>query len=155
MYSKSAASKIRERFWQSFGKYMQLVPSASGEKINWVNYKTGIKGVRIHTQCGSSYAEVAIRVSHPQENLRNEVISQFSDLIVKLHTATSVSWHQMMNLAVNKETTSLIYSRLEEVSVFRESDWPAIISYFKTSLMLFDREWLDKKDIVEMILNQS
>ena len=42
MYSKQELSRIREEFWTSFGRYMQPILSADGEKVNWVNYKTGM-----------------------------------------------------------------------------------------------------------------
>src|SRR5690606_40670888 len=43
MYSKEEAKRLKERFWTNFGQFMSLVPNEEGVKVNWVNYKTGIK----------------------------------------------------------------------------------------------------------------
>ena len=45
MYSKSEASQLKQEFWTSFGQYMSPVLSAEGEKLNWINYKTGEKDI--------------------------------------------------------------------------------------------------------------
>lgn len=45
MYSKAEKSKIRKDFWTAFGQYMKPVPSAEGTKVNWPNYKTGVKQI--------------------------------------------------------------------------------------------------------------
>ncbi len=45
MFSKQDASKLKKEFWTAFGRYMKPVLSADGEKINWINYKTGEKDI--------------------------------------------------------------------------------------------------------------
>jgi len=46
MFSKKEASQLRKKFWMIFGQYMSPVLSSEGEKINWINYKTGVKGLQ-------------------------------------------------------------------------------------------------------------
>ena len=57
MYSRQEASILKQEFWTSFGLYMNPVLSSEGEKINWVNYKTGEKGIRfkMHADNRSAY----------------------------------------------------------------------------------------------------
>lgn len=43
MYTREQISQLRQEFWTTFGQYMSPVLSAEGGKINWLNYKTGIK----------------------------------------------------------------------------------------------------------------
>ncbi len=45
MFSKQEASQLRKDFWTAFGLYMRPIPSAEGDKINWINYKTGEKDI--------------------------------------------------------------------------------------------------------------
>ena len=45
MYNRNEMARIKQDFWTSFGKYMLPVQPAGDEKINWINYKTGIKGI--------------------------------------------------------------------------------------------------------------
>ena len=60
MYNRNEHAKIKQEFWTSFGRYMMLVQSAGIEKVNWVNYKTGIKGVFFKMDVGISEAVIAI-----------------------------------------------------------------------------------------------
>ena len=46
MFSKQHASQLRKEFWTVFGQYMSPINSYEGEKINWINYKTGVKGLQ-------------------------------------------------------------------------------------------------------------
>ena len=41
MYTKQEAAQLRKEFWTAFGQYMKPVPTEDGEKVNWINYKTG------------------------------------------------------------------------------------------------------------------
>jgi len=40
MFKRQEASRLREEFWTTFGRYMRPVLSTEGIKINWINYKT-------------------------------------------------------------------------------------------------------------------
>ena len=51
MFSRQEASQLRKEFWTAFGTYMKPVPSAEGEKVNWLNYKTGEKDVFFKMDC--------------------------------------------------------------------------------------------------------
>jgi hypothetical protein len=46
MFSKQETAQLRKEFWTVFGQYMSPILSAAGEKISWINYKTGVKGVQ-------------------------------------------------------------------------------------------------------------
>jgi hypothetical protein len=60
MYSKQEASLLTQQFWTSFGQYLVPVLSAEGEKINWINYKTGEKDIRFTMMTGNRTAKISI-----------------------------------------------------------------------------------------------
>ena len=62
MYSIKEAAATKKKFWTLFGYYMVPVPSASGEHINWINYKTGIKEISIKTDVGIHRCSVSIEI---------------------------------------------------------------------------------------------
>lgn len=70
MYSKLDASRLRQDFWTAFGQYMAPVPSAEGLKVNWINYKTGVKNFRFAMDAGTREASVMIVIHHPEEDMR-------------------------------------------------------------------------------------
>ena len=61
MYSKEEASKLRQQFWITFGKYLKPIPSAEGLTINWVNYKTGVKNIFFKMDAGQKEATISIK----------------------------------------------------------------------------------------------
>jgi len=45
MFSRKELAQSRKEFWMIFGQYMSPVLSSEDEKINWINYKSGVKGL--------------------------------------------------------------------------------------------------------------
>ncbi len=65
VYSKEQASQLRQAFWTALGQYLAPIPSAEGQKVNWVNYKTGIKHVYFRMQADHKKASISIEITHP------------------------------------------------------------------------------------------
>jgi len=80
MYSKQQASQLRQEFWTAFGKYMQPVRSSDGEKVNWINYKTGAKHIffRMHAAHG---AAISIELTHGAAETRLAHFQKFTELV--------------------------------------------------------------------------
>ncbi len=64
MYTKQQASGLRQAFWTAFGQYMSPILSADGEKISWINYKTGMKDVFFKMNAANKFADIAIELTH-------------------------------------------------------------------------------------------
>lgn len=145
MYSKQQASQIREAFWTAFGKYMQPILSAEGEKINWVNYKTGIKNIYFKMQAGKG-GFISIDITHADLQEQKLVFEKFQQLRSLLENAVGEEWNWVSQ--VEDETgkiISRIYAELEDVNIFNKSDWPALISFFKPRILGLDEFWSNVK----------
>jgi len=57
VYTREEAAAIKEQFWRTFGQYMAAVPSAEGLRVNWINYKTGIKQLHFKTDATSKKSD--------------------------------------------------------------------------------------------------
>jgi hypothetical protein len=77
MYSKEQISKLKTQFWTNFGQYMKPVPSASGQPVNWINYKTGIRNIHFKMDADNTSAVIAVEISHPLEEQRLHYYNQF------------------------------------------------------------------------------
>ena len=80
MYSKEEAFQIRKKFWTSFGRYMKLQNSASGEEVNWINYKTGIKQLFFKTDVDNKSARIAIEIALKDREMQELMFEQFEVL---------------------------------------------------------------------------
>ncbi len=146
MYSKDQISKLKTQFWTSFGQYMKPVPGASGEPVNWINYKTGIPHIHFKMDADNTKAVIAIEITHPQEAERLRYYNQFLSLKKILTETTAFNWQWNEALQTDHKTISSISQQLDEVNILNESDWPAIISFLKPRIIALDLFWDTAKD---------
>ena len=150
MYSKEEAFQIRKKFWTSFGQYMKLHNSANGLEVNWINYKTGIKGLQIRTDVDNKSARIAIEMSQNDREIQMLMFEQWDEfqLLFAAELGEDWIWYKSYFDAFGKEV-SKIELRLDSVSIFKEEDWPEIISFLKNNLLRLDSFWEDVKDSFE------
>lgn len=142
MYSKAEAAQLKKEFWTAFGQYMQPVLSADGEKVSWINYKTGEKNVFFRLSAEAKKATVAIELTHPDAGVQQLVFEQFLQLKKVLEAATGEEWIWQLHTADEwGKTVSRIVTETGGVSVFKREDWPALISFFKPRIMALDEFW--------------
>ncbi|MCY7290586.1 MAG: DUF4268 domain-containing protein [Ferruginibacter sp.] len=130
MYTKEEASAIRHKFWTSFGQYMSPVPSASCEKVHWINYKTGIMGISFKMNADKNSAVVAIEIMLPNTMLQYQYFSTFTKFEKQFKEITAGKWVMEKNY-INEYHQSLcrIFIEIQEVNIFNKNDWPTIISF--------------------------
>jgi hypothetical protein len=142
MYSKQEASQLRQQFWTIFGQYMTPLLSADGEKINWVNYKTGEKGIHFRMEADNKKASIAIELTQPDAGIRELYFEQFVQLRNILAESLNEEWVWLSQTTdLNGKPISRIYTELQGVSIFKKEDWPAIISFLKPRIMGLDEFW--------------
>ncbi|MEL6970933.1 MAG: DUF4268 domain-containing protein [Bacteroidota bacterium] len=150
MFSREEASQIRRKFWTNFGQYMRPIPSATGMRVNWINYKTGYKGLNFKMEVDKRRAWIGIQLSQKDADLRDLFYEQLLELRSFLHGTLEEEWeweqHTTNSLG---QPIALVSTTLENVNIFRESDWPAIISFLKPRLIALDEFWSMAKDHFE------
>ncbi len=142
MYTKQETSKQKQAFWTTFGRYMQPVPAAEGDKVNWINYKTGIPGIYFRMDIDHRQASIAIELSQGDIDLQRRHYELFEQLKSVLHTSLAEEW--LWEPFIQDEfgkTISKISKTLPNVNIHRTEDWPAIISFFKPRIMALDEFW--------------
>jgi uncharacterized protein DUF4268 len=151
MYSKEQTSKLKEAFWTTFGQYIAPQPSAEGLKINWINYKTGIRHLHFKMQADHRSASIAIELSHPDPGIQALIFEQFKSFINILASYLNEDWDwQLHTTDENDKTISRISKTLEDVSIFKQEDWPAMISFFKPRITALDEFWNDASHSFEL-----
>lgn len=142
MYSRSEASRIRAEFWITFGQYMKPVPNAEGRRINWPNYRTGVKHVYFRMKAEQDFASIGIEIGHKDEELQELYFMQFKELKSLLKNTLEEEWEWKL-LATNEvgQPVSKIEKVLPGVNVMEESDWPEIIAFLKPRIIALDEFW--------------
>ncbi|MCW3091266.1 MAG: hypothetical protein JWP81_2335 [Ferruginibacter sp.] len=150
MYSKQEASLLTQQFWTSFGQYLAPVFSAEGEKINWVNYKTGRKDIRFIMIADSKEVTISIVLSHKDLPLQQRYFEKFTQLKKIFHQFTGEEWQwQLHSSSLDGKIISTISTSLQQVNILNKDDWPAIISFLKPRLISLDEFWCEYKFVFE------
>jgi hypothetical protein len=142
MYSKAELTRLKESFWIAFGRYMSPHLSADGEKVSWTAYKTGIRQLYFRTEADEDGAAIAIALTHPDPAIRHQQYEQLQQLRQMLEAETGEVWtwqHDVVD--ASGRTMSRIGTELAGVSIFRQEDWPQLISFFKPRLLALDSFW--------------
>jgi hypothetical protein len=153
MYSKQEASKLREEFWTAFGQYMSPVLSAEHVKINWINYKTGIRYINFRFHADNKKARIAIEITHPDPLTREILFDQFLQLKKLLHAQLAEEWTwASSHYNESGKEISVIYTELTHVNIFSKMQWPELISFFKPRIIALDEFWSSAKYAFEALI---
>jgi hypothetical protein len=152
MYPKLQTSRIKQEFWTRFGQYMAPVLSAEGEKINWVNYKTGERYISFKMEADNRSATIAIVLSHPDREIRELYFEQLVQLKNMLQAEIDEDWSWQQHLHdESRKPVSQVSQRIEGVNIFRQEDWPQIISFLKKRIIALDAFWSQAKYAFESL----
>lgn len=152
MYTREEASQIKQQFWTAFGKYMAPVLSAEGEKINWINYKTGVRLVHFKMDVSKEAAYIGIEITHKDTVAATQLYAQFLVLQANLEQSLGEKWH--FDPLVEDEhgrAFSTIFCRLQGVNIYNQTTWPQIISFLKPRIINLDHFWSEHKMIFELM----
>lgn len=142
MYSKDQASQLKQAFWTTFGQYIAPQLSADGLKINWINYKTGLKHLSFKMQADNKSAFIAIEITHPDPGLQELIYEQFREFRRLLEDQLEEEWDWSLHIRDEYgKVITRISKTLPGVSIFKKEDWPALISFFKPRIIALDEFW--------------
>ena len=141
MFTREEASRIRQEFWTTFGKYMSPVPSAEGMKINWINYHTRIKDLYFRMDAGQHGAAIYISIEHRDLDIQQYYFEQFLQFKNILHSTLEEEWDWQLHATAADRVISKISKTLPDCSILNRDHWPELISFFKPRIIALDSFW--------------
>ncbi len=147
MYTREEAKHLKEKFWTSFGQFMTLTLSEEGLKTNWVNYKTGLKHVYFRMDADNKSASIYISITHPDEGIRSLIFEQFREFKGLLSSSLQEEWEwdEVYYDEHQVKTSRIGITMPDKISIFKQADWPSLISFFKPRIIALDSFWSDAK----------
>ncbi len=152
MYTKQEASGIRQAFWTTFGQYLSPIPGAGGTRINWVNYKTGLRDVYIKMDATDMEANIAIVLTHKERERQFALYNKLFIMKPELEMTLMEEWIWDRDAYQEGRMVCRIYINLPGVSIFKKGDWPRMITFLKDRIIRLDSFWFNKKELLEMWL---
>jgi len=152
MYSRQEASQLKQQFWTVFGQYMNPIVSAEGEKINWINYKTGEKNIAFRMNADNKKAIIAIEITHNDLDIQHIIFDQFEQFKTLMETTIQEKWAwQLHSHNGDGKIISMIFKEKNDVTIFKKEDWPGLISFFKPRIIALDEFWSNVKYAFELL----
>ena len=152
MYSRQEASQLRQEFWTTFGQYMNPILSTEGEKINWINYKTGEKNISFRMHADNKKAIIAIELNHKDKDIQQIYFEQFHQFKNLFEDAVNEEWNWQLHwFDEHGKLISRIYKETTGLSIFQKQDWPDLISFFKLRIIALDEFWSQVKYTFESL----
>jgi hypothetical protein len=143
MYSRQEISKQKQAFWTAFGRYMQPILSAEELPVSWINYKTGVPGISFKMDADHQQVVISILMSSSdiskQQAFYNR-LAQMRHMLEETLGETDWQWQSAVPDEYGK-TVSSVSKRLKGVSIHRQEDWAAIISFLKPRIIALDAFW--------------
>lgn len=141
LLNQSNSLKIPQ-FWKTFGQYMAPVPSSTGEKINWINYKTSVRFIRFIMKQQDGDTIIAIELSNPDIIVQEKDFEQLLELKIQFLQVCGDDWTWTKFITeTHGRTISSISSTLSNATINNEEDWSKIISFLKPRMVALDEFW--------------
>lgn len=151
MYSREEVKQLKQLFWTKFGQFMSLHSAADGEKVNWINYKTGVRHLYFKMDADQNTAKIAIIWSHADAGIRTLMAEQFLQYKGLLHAILGEDWEwDMDSYDAYGKPYCQIYKTLTGHSIFKETEWGELIAFFKLRMIAIDEFWSSAKYAFEI-----
>lgn len=131
---------------------MSPVLSSEGEKVNWVNYKTGEKDIYFRMYADNKKASIGIELTHKDIQIQHLYFEQFKELKQIMSDILGEEWTWLLHTHdENGKIVSRIYTEEKNVSIFDKNSWPALISFLKPRIIALDEFWNNVKYAFEAL----
>ncbi len=147
MYSKEEKKRLNQEFWTAFGSFMKPCESAFHKKVNWSNYKTGVRQIYARFVVEHKCYEFKIEIQDRDDMIRSLFYEQFEELksVLQSEFDTALNWKASHENEFY-EVSAKIFISTEEYNYHNKAHWGELFSLMRSHITAFDRFWLDWKD---------
>ena len=148
MFSKEERREANRKFWIQTGVYLGRNRSASGKKVKWVGYKTGLKDVYLRLEADHQCAKICIDLQHRDDGIRQLFFDQFVELKrVFTDSVGEFVWVENFYKEDIQKEISRIYIQENDINMYEQKDWKAFYLFFEKYLVGFDEFWVEFFDV--------
>lgn len=92
-------------------------------------------------EASQDMATIAIVIAHPDPGIRELMMAQFTELRQLLTAALGEDWIWTPMYEDHGKATARISVSIPAVNIYRQEDWPQLISFFKPRMIALDEFW--------------
>jgi hypothetical protein len=135
MYSKSEAKELITRFWEDFARYTDFFGRKKKQKIEWMLYKTGIKGLELKFDLHPRYVKCIIEVNARNEDRRLDIFIELNNYrkFIQNGFKKPLVWDENVRLDTGKQVMR-VYCELTGKTFHNPENWPDIFCFMAENM---------------------
>jgi hypothetical protein len=148
MLNKDDLRTLRQGFWDEFEHATKKTRTANNRKLNWAQYKSGIKDIYFRLDFNFEEAFFAIDLQMRDPEIRELIWDQFmeTETLLKTFIGNEIKLYPNFSLSEGFEIHRMKWS-LEGVNLHNEKDYSQVIQYLTEKIRGLDRFWFEYSDL--------
>ncbi len=148
MLKKEELRHLRIDFWSEFENFNKKKRTANNRKINWANYRSGIKDIYFRLDFSTSEAYLSIDLQMRDPGVRELVWDQFMETenLLKQFVGEPILFEKDVLTKEHLEIHRILW-KLDDVSIINKSDYPKVIQYLSEKIQGLDAFWFEFSDL--------
>jgi hypothetical protein len=148
MLTPAQRKTLNTDFYTALGAMMQGDYSATGRRIKWTNYRTGVKDAYVRMEADNKGARFGLEFQHADAEIRYLFWEQLEELkaLMESEMGDALVWHRDF-YKIDGTTVCRVEQRLDDGNLYDKSTWPVLLVFLKENLLAFDRFWADAAEV--------
>ncbi len=151
MYTQEEAKQLRLQFWEQFGRRCRVHPELSRRRKNFILHRTKVSGVALRFEAGRQGARVILELGQRNEDKRLKAfeILQNYKVVMEEGFPDGLIWEFYHQREDSKKEVCRIYTKLPEVDIHRQNQWPDIYNFFIENMLKLEENFLMLRDVLK------
>ena len=148
MLKKEELRQLRLDFWSEFEDFTKKKRTANNRKINWAQYKSGIKDIYFRMDFTTKEAFLAIDLQMRDVEIRELVWEQFmeTESLLKKNVGAELEKFPNFSLEEGFEIHRMTW-RLHGVNITNKKDYPKVVQFLSDKIQGLDAFWFEFSDL--------
>jgi hypothetical protein len=144
MFSKDEEKALRGAFWSTLTARMQKKRGASGRRLNWFKYPTGLRDIYVRTEVDHTGCRVCIDLQFKHADIRELFFEQFLETktVFEETMKVPVKWQPKFNHITGKEISRISIEN-NTTNLFNQDNWAEMHDFIHDGLVSVDTYWND------------
>jgi len=152
MYKKDEVIQLKKDFWAAFANYTKFYSISEGEPIQWVLYKTEIKGIELKFEIENNAIRVILEINAKNNDRRFDIYVELDKYrkIIESDFDSNLIWIEDFELPEGK-IVSRIYTETLNLNYYNTNSWSDIFKFMAENMLRLQSNFLD----IQPILNEK
>ena len=150
MYSRDEAKQLMTDFWNGFSNYTMCQSVALKTPVEWMLYKTGIKGLELKFDLDCKWIRSVIEVNARSESRRQAIYDELLKYASILETdlPEPLHWTDNHKLDVGKPVMRA-YCERTDLNFHNRSVWPEMFRFMFDTMLPLQTNFTDILPVLE------